>query len=68
MEITEEFFNEIQKRYKELPEEQRQIVREFLHNSEASKVFRNVFGPQYDEVVRMVHKPEKATTGLAAPV
>ena len=68
MEFTEEFFNEIQKRYKELPEEQKVVIREFLHNSEASQIFRGVFGPQYDEVVRMVHKPEKTTTGLGAPV
>lgn len=68
MEFTEEFFATIQQLYSQLEEQDKQVIREFLHNSEASQILRNSFGPQYDEVVRMVHAPsKKKKRGLAAP-
>lgn len=67
MEFTEEFFDSIQRMYAQLDEQDKQVIREFLHNSKASKILRQSFGPRYDEVVRMVHPPKKAKRGLAAP-
>ena len=60
MEFTEEFFESIQRMYAQLDEQDKQVIREFLHNSKASKILRQSFGPRYDEVVRMVHPPKKA--------
>jgi len=67
MKFTEEFFAEIQKQYSLLEEKDKQVIREFLHNSKASKIMRDAFGPQYEEVVRMVNRPSKKKRGLAAP-
>lgn len=67
MEFTEEFFESIQRMYTQLDEQDKQVIREFLHNSKASKILRQSFGPKYDEVVRMVHSPKKAKRGIAAP-
>jgi len=68
MEFTEEFFAEIQRLYSQLEDQDKQIIREFLHNSEASKVLREALGPQYEEVVRMVRKPEEAPRGLGTQI
>ena len=67
MEFTEEFFATIQRLYSQLEEQDKQVIREFLHNSEASKILRTSLGPQYDEVVRMVRAPRAPKRGLAAP-
>jgi hypothetical protein len=67
MQFTEEFFAEIQRQYSMLDEIDKQVIREFLHNSKASKIMRNAFGEQYDEVVRMVNPPSKKKRGIAAP-
>lgn len=68
MEFTEEFFAEIQRMYSQLEEQDKQVIREFLHNSDASRILRESFGPQYDEVVRMVRKPQGTPTGLGTPI
>jgi polyhydroxyalkanoate synthesis regulator phasin len=65
--FTEDFFNEIQKQYSALDEKEKQVIREFLHNSAASKILRKSFGEQYEEVVRMVRAPNKKKRGIASP-
>ena len=67
MDFTEQFFSTIQQLYSQLEEQEKQVIREFLHNSEASQILRKSFGPQYDEVVRMVRAPDAPKRGLAAP-
>lgn len=67
MQFTEEFYATIQNLYSQLEEQDKQVIRQFLHNSKASKIMRKAFGPDYDDVVRMVHSPKKAKKGLAAP-
>jgi hypothetical protein len=63
----EEYKNELQQRYLDLDESQKEVIREFK-NTEASEIFSYLLGPELNPLLSILRNPTPKQTPSPMPV